>query len=265
MKKVFSFLSGKKKKIMNIFIKSFSYSLFAEVDQQTKYFHHPTQILAVLVSATCIGNNGRSNCPLFHGSLAPMLFGKTSDERLRLLLLKSNNITWTQNVFRCDFHRFPTLQKEFFETLSKTRYSSKSLKKLQLWVRSQEDKRDVLSFLQTGCEVLETLEIRVRGTNFSLQELASCRALTNSLNRLVWAYEPIPDAQQFQHFSRLQELCLSETRMNDEELHPLALLKNLRRLELYHVTSCSGSFLDVVCPSLERLRILEIRECLDLW
>ncbi len=182
---------------------------------------------------------------------------------MRRLLLESNNITWTQTVFWCNSELFPTLQKETFEALSKTRYSSRSLKRLQVSVTSEEDKSNVLSFLQTGCEVLETLEIRVRDTNFSLTDLASSRALANSLNRLVWSYQPIPDSQQFQFFSRLQELRLSETWMNDEQLHPLALLKNLRRLEIVKVSSCSGSFLDVVCPSLKKLHVLEIRNCSD--
>ncbi len=109
---------------MNIFLKSFSHQELAsddaeteyiqqapaEEDLQIKYFHHPPQILAVLLSATCVGNDGRS-CPLFHGSLAPMIFGKTSDEKLRRLLLKSNNITWIQSFLWCNyFTRSSTLQ-----------------------------------------------------------------------------------------------------------------------------------------------------------
>jgi hypothetical protein len=198
---------------MNIFIKSFSYPPRAKKDEQTNFTHFPPQILAVLLSATCIGNDGRS-CPLFHGSLAPMIFGKTDDDKMRLLLLKSNNITWTQTVFRCnDLVRFATLQTEIFETLSKTRYSSKSLKTLQVMVNIEDDKHDLLSFLQTDCEVLETLAIHSEG-NFSLQELASFRALTNTLNRLAWSFQPIPDSQQFQHFNRLQELCLFGTQIS---------------------------------------------------
>ncbi len=182
---------------MKIFIKSFSYSPDAKKDIEIQYFCHPPQVLSVLVSATCIGNDGRSNCPLFHGSLAPMIFGKTVDNNMRCLLLKSNNITWTQNVFcGADLFDFATLQKEVFQTLSKTRYSSKSLKSLHAAFNNEEDKSDVLSFLQTGCEALETLEIRGLGANFSFAELALCHALTNSLNRLVWSYQPIPDFQQ---------------------------------------------------------------------
>jgi hypothetical protein len=234
---------------LNIFIKTISHPP-SLIEDFPNVCHSPPQILAVLVAATCIGNDFRS-CPLFHGSLAPMIFGKTSVENMQRLLLKSNNITWTQTVFRRDdWRRLTALQKEIFQTLSKTRYSSRSLKRLQVTVNSEEDKHDVLSFLQSSCEVLETLEIQGRDPNLSLTELASCRALTNSLNRLAWSCQPIPDSQQFQHFNRLQELCLSGTQMNDEQLHPLALLKNLRRLQLFHVPLCAGTFLDVVCPSL---------------
>ncbi len=178
---------------------------------------------------------------------------------MQLLLLNSNNLTWTQTVVACD----PTVQKEIFETLSKTRYSSRSLKKLQVTADYEDYKQDVLSFLQSSCEVLETLEIRGGNTILSLAELASCRALTNSLNRLVWESQSIPDSPHFQHFNSLQEVCLLDTEINDEELHPFASLKNLRRLELNQVNSCTGSFLDVVCPSLKKLRILEIRYCYD--
>jgi hypothetical protein len=243
-------------------INSFSYSQSAEKDFQTTFFRLPPQILVVLVSATCIGNDGRS-CPLFHGSLAPMIFGKTGDENTRRLLLKSNNITWTQTVFWCNPDRFPTLQKEIFEALSETRYSSKSLKKLHGSLYCEEDKRNLLSFLQTSCEALETLEIYGQSVDFSIEELASCRALTNSLTRLVWSCLPIPtfDSLQLQHFNRLQEFRLSFIWLKDDELHPLASLKNLRRLEFEWVEGFSGSFLDVVCSSLERLRIVEIRKC----
>ncbi len=121
---------------MNIFIRSFSYSPSADEDLQTNYIYHPPQILSVLLSATCIGNDGRS-CPLFHGSLGPMIFGKASDGNSRRLLLKSNNITWTQTVFRSNFLLFPTLQNEIFQALSKTRYSSRSLKSLHVRVYSK--------------------------------------------------------------------------------------------------------------------------------
>ncbi len=234
----------------------------SEEGADTKCIHPPPQILAVLLSATCIGNDGRS-CPLFHGSLAPMIFGKTSDDKMRRLLLKSNNITWTQTLFWCDLVDFPTLQREIFQVLSKTRYSSRSLKRLQVTVDCKEDKRNVLSFLQTGCEMLETLEIGALESNFSLNELASCRALANSLICLRCSDLKIPNFSEIQHFNRLQALRLYNTQINDEQLHPLASLKNLRRLEIIRVTSCSGSFLDVVCPSLTRLQILDIRICED--
>jgi hypothetical protein len=259
---------------MNIFLKSFSHQASARENSETEYLYHPPQTVAVLLSATCIkdflidektGEVGRSNCPLFHGSLAPKIFGKTDDDNTRRLLLKSNNITWIQTVF-WDYESllFPMFQKEMIETLSKTRYSSKSLKEREVFVNREEDKQDILSFLQTGGAALKTLEIGALNAILSLKELASIPALTNSLNRLVWSHHPIPDSQQLQHFNKLQEFRLYNTSMDDEELIPLKSLKNLRRLELVRVSSCSGSFLDVVCPWLETIRILEIRNCKDL-
>ena len=95
----------------------------------------PQQRITVLLSATCKGNDPTlPPCPLFHGSLGPMLFSdiaNVTEWKSQLLLLQSHNITWTQNTF---FPNEPTVCVKICDTLAKTRYSSRSIKSVQLHV-----------------------------------------------------------------------------------------------------------------------------------
>jgi hypothetical protein len=250
---------------MNILIKSLSHNSEGRPDYWTKFVHDPPQILVVLLSATCIGNDGRSNCPLFHGSLAPMIFGKTSDDNMRHLLLKSNNITWVQTAGL----NTKEFQQEMFDALSKTRYSSKSLKALQLDMSPEETRRNSFSFLASPSrqvyDAIETLDIFGEYNDFPvLEELGAISALTNSVSRLICRFMTILDFPQIQQFKRLRELQLHFARISDEHLGSLSSLKDLRRLELCDLSQCTGSFLDVVCPSLPYLRSIDIRDCWEI-
>jgi len=101
------------------------------------------QKAAVLLSATCKGNDPLLPlCPLFHGSLGPMLFsdiGVVDYERkryisgievhLQSLLINSHNITWSNHVY---FPFDKTRCQQLCDILSKTRYSSRSIKGCQM-------------------------------------------------------------------------------------------------------------------------------------
>jgi hypothetical protein len=239
---------------MKILFKCVAQDSRASLEDAFQLYDAP-HVFSILLSATCIGNDGRS-CPLFHGSLAPIIFGKTSDQTIRRPLLQSNNITWVNSVFSDD-----SLQEEIFKTLAKTRYSSRSLKRLQVNVDTDEKKTRLNFFLTNQCDALETLDLSGADATFPLIELASSRPLTNSLIRLIFSSVAIPDFPQIQHFTRLRDLFLMNMETTDEQLHSLSSLKDLRRLELLYVTKCTGSFLDVVCTAFRKLQDLTVQSC----
>jgi hypothetical protein len=112
-------------------------------------------IAAVLLSTTCVGND-RKSCSLFHGSLTPMLFSRKSDdysETLTSLLLLSHNITWAT---RANLSVTPNHRHKIIETLSRTRYSNRTIKSLRFPnVHSEELHR----FIASHCQVLEEIMI----------------------------------------------------------------------------------------------------------
>jgi hypothetical protein len=135
---------------------------------------------ATLVSATCIGNEGKS-CPLLHGSLGPMLLAKSeakpqykSNSRFREFLLQSNCITWTPAISLMEGE---TASPEIISKLPKTRYSSKSVKEVMITCFYNSD---MLNFVRTNCPFLEKLTMIVGSESYSL--MAALPNLTTLVN-----------------------------------------------------------------------------------
>jgi hypothetical protein len=246
---------NEKKKKMNILIKSFLlFPLEKCVEQR------------VLVSATCVGNDGRS-CPLLHGSLGPKLFSalQAGRTKLQLFLLHSDCITWANSlIVGLDFK----VDQETFKVLSKTRYSSVSLKKLHIRLKDSQRFGELLPLVQQHCINVERLEVcSVRGGNVELPNLLAplSSSLSSRLRSLSIINIAVPDFKRIQNFTYLEELSITNAPLSEDELCCLAALEDLRRLELvevvgrrYSSTQLTGSFLDQVCPSLIKLKSLKI-------
>jgi hypothetical protein len=164
---------------MNILLKSFEFGRpFEEEILFVETVWCPRQSLdsLVLLSATCIGNDGKS-CPLLHGSLAPMLFSRkltfTDHQssycgwdiilagnvipRMQALLIHSDNITWATELFFSRYTEDLSFNLKMMQILSQKRYFSASVKKvtLQFQLFQREDFRE---FLANCCNRVEEFE-----------------------------------------------------------------------------------------------------------
>ena len=107
-------------------------------NSQMKFFHRclcdhlpEEQKAAVLLSVTCKGNDPTLPlCPLFHGSLGPLLFAEDiRDSPLHSPLLYSHNITWAKHI---NVPGNVELCSQLCDTLRNTGYSSRSANKQYL-------------------------------------------------------------------------------------------------------------------------------------
>jgi hypothetical protein len=285
---------------MNIFLKSLSYPPSAKMkDFQTNFIdwntnfisvvHHHPQILAILLSAACIGNDGRS-CPLFHGSLGPLLLAKTdNDAKLQQILAQSHNVTWTQAI-----HGTFRDLRNVLSLLEKTRYSAKSLKTLEFYVKTETQLAQILSFVKRHCQKLETLVLRAEkarldSTSFFSTLAAGC---AETLTRLKIFHINLPDLSEIYQLEHLEEFELDSSDLGGvttqqfnkkvPKLKTLVLVElsgfdddtfaaflktmpNLRHLELIKVRGVTGSFLEKTkLPYLESFKLnadTEIQVC----
>jgi hypothetical protein len=86
---------------------------------------------AVLLAATCIGNDGKS-CPLFRGSLAPMIFATATNAALQTLLIESDTIEWTNGMMLHGWSSNRDAYVHICRRLQASRYSCRSLKSLKI-------------------------------------------------------------------------------------------------------------------------------------
>jgi hypothetical protein len=124
--------------------------------------------MMVLLSATCVGNDAKS-CPLFHGSLAPMIFSRIKFDgrerevtrrvrfRLQLFLLQSNNITWINHISFLHVSRHPDTT---VNALSQKRYIAASVKSVEIPdICLQVDQYK--SFFRSCCPRIEEICIHI--------------------------------------------------------------------------------------------------------
>jgi hypothetical protein len=147
----------KKKKKMNILTSIFQPE---NADEPTPW---PERIAAVLLAATCVGNDGKS-CPLLHGSLGPKFFSKIRNApRLQLFLLHSDCITWTDTIHfpshndvENDADASYSATLAICKRLAATRYSSESIKSIVWSPFSDQVYDEVRHFIKNHCHALES-------------------------------------------------------------------------------------------------------------
>jgi hypothetical protein len=222
-------------KTMNILQNSFSYFTFN---------NGASSISGILVSATCIGNDGKS-CPLYHCSLGPRLFSQinewgSSALTFQTLLLGCNNLTWTQHVYLPKENQSlctPCKDPEtIMKTLSKTRYFSRSVKSLKFHGSSlgKESKlRDAIAeFFVNCCQLVEKFEVVEGIDDFGLEIVAK--------------------------LSGLRKLDISLcSKVTNQGIKSISSMPNLRVLDISTIFGITGGALLHVSnlPSLEELDI----------
>jgi hypothetical protein len=138
---------------------------------------HSAIVPLVLVSATCIGNDKKS-CPLFHGSLAPILFSEietteSAVQTLHCFLLSSHNITWIKTL---SLSNNEDVCCKMISVLLSTRYFSRSVKKLIVDATCLTfDCVKVLQSRQSELRSDQYLEMTIWSLSFSSQ---TCSSLT---------------------------------------------------------------------------------------
>jgi F-box and leucine-rich repeat protein 14 len=209
-------------------------------DQREQNIRSPSLPLQILLSATCIGNDGTS-CPLFHGSLAPMIFSQLIHDfwsPLQLALIQSNNITWAHHLH---LPRNSQDCEKIMQALSKTRYFSRSVKSLTMNSEQLSDK-SVVMFLCAFCSGIVSFDV----------------SDTSSLDDD--AVEVISSFKQIRHlnldFSQITNVGLG---------YICSSLKNLRKLNL---SACSrltneGIKLLVKLPQLDTLDLTSLSQLIN--
>jgi len=212
------------------------------------------QKAAVLLSATCKGNDPTLPlCPLFHGSLGPLLFSDIgihasfhrngcyyvdedmdddhSEEIWQCFLLTSNNITWVKHVY---FSENDKLCKQICGVLIKTRYASSSIKSVTLTGATLDIS---VEFITTHCRSVEKL-LRLVGETTSIND-----QMLSSVSKLHFVHE-------------LDLHC--DTHVTDSGLVHLSTLPSLLMLKVPSATRDIG--LDH-CAKMTSLRKLDLSEC----
>jgi hypothetical protein len=237
--------------------------------------------IMVLLSATCVGNDAKS-CPLFHGSLAPMIFSRINFDgvedvatrgaryRLQRLLLKSNNITWINHIsfFRVDDISGPD---KIVNVLSQKRYIAPSIKSVEIPGRCLQTDQ-LKSFLISCCPRIE--EIRLEHCNLLIPEvwpiddvdfefLSQFTFLTTLILRPhAFCFDCDFTHVGIQHLTklRLKRLHLSGIKLKkdavDEILKTICCITSLEDLNLpvRSVTDCNVHYLKNL-PRLQKLRL----------
>jgi len=206
------------------------------------------QKAAVLLSATCKGNDPTLPlCPLFHGSLGPYLFSDigirdyfakdsafyfpcpSRDGKWQDFLLQSHNITWSKHVY---FPACTKLCKKICKVLSKTRYSSRSVKSVTL---HRSTLPTSVPFITEHCSSVEKL-IRLTGPRK-------------------------PDDETMKHIAKLpfvEKLYLQTSFVTDDGLLHLSTLPNLQVLSVPSSTTDIGL---LNCTEMLKLRVLWLGGC----
>lgn len=231
---------------MNILLRTFKYSDTTEMCE-----------ILVLTSATCVGNDGQS-CPLFHGSLAPMIFSRIkslSKWRQGNLLLDSNAITWVRSIFFIPDAKnisdsfLPDFQlakmKKAMAVLSQKRYISVSVTSVTIpcgFLRFEE----VQKFLRSCCPRLESIEWENGGSllpsRLNDDDVAFLSDFT-LLKSLCFSNAPIT-AVGFKHLTKLKsikKLELTHLQLNDDCLESISCLKSLEDLKAINCESITES------------------------
>jgi hypothetical protein len=276
---------SKKKKKMKIYLQSFDF-----LDQ----FQLCAPLAAVLLSATCVGNDGK-RCPLFHGSLAPELFSRTDPhmrvlgvpppmKSLMILLLHSNNITWAHTMSLSPYGEI-TIDidreiKNVINTLIETRYSSRSIKRVYIHL-SATLTAPLLTFIENHCIALESLRLRCDVS-------VDFRFLSKRASTLVHLHLTVVDEgsvltvpfEQLSHLRSLEidcpyrslfaqiakcpalEVLIIASPLNDRllenDFRELKKLTNLRELSVEYLSNVSMECINETLSSFEFLRKLNI-------
>ena len=231
------------------------------------------QKAVMLLSGTCKGNDPQLPfCPLLHGSLGPMLFSHIDSEsrtetsviddatqvKLQALLINSHNITWVKHIY---FPFNETLCKRICDTLSKTRYSSRSIKS----VRCNSCTLSIsVPFIKSHCQVVEEFRDIVdfqelKDTHLQLLSQLNCikrldlseneDRTDDSLRRLL------------SKFSSLQYLNLSDCcEITDDGLDHLSKLSSLLHLDVRRCNEITDAGL-VYISKLSSLKHLDLAFC----
>jgi hypothetical protein len=201
-----------------------------------------------LLSATCIGNDGKS-CPLFHSSLAPRFFSVIDTEFINVmnlitpfdeLLLNSNTICWAPRVCLsstvwCDAEgesKEHHQVRKVCDTLASTRYSSRSIKTLTTDSNAIVVCQD---FVKNHCEVLETVVFY--GTH------------ENSFDGNLSFLSQSKSAKSIRtlHFYGVMEI-------TDDDIKLLVNLSSLRTLKIMRCENVSAEGLVALAPLANSLR-----------
>lgn len=238
---------------MNIIIESLNFF----VDQWDQIL--PVPVATLLLSANAAkGNDGRY-CPLFHGSLAPMLFAETHIIELQELLVNSNTITWTKGV-NFDPYMYRSRFEEVFAKLLKTKYFTQSVREISI---NSSDNKQFAPFCTTSCRSLE--KISVSSAPISIREMFS--HLTHSLKSLRFDVTPrISGLDALDNFTQLESLSFQFTKITDEDFQHLRLLPKLKTLTICREDKLtlqnSRNVFEQLSLSLREFRFhLEAREC----
>jgi hypothetical protein len=247
---------------------------------------------AILMSASCVGNDGKS-CPLLHGSIAPQLFSVVPLTSQALILtrflLNSNNITWVHKVslgFE-NLRNSSDTSRKIVDTLIGTRYFSRSIKAVKIFAIDNKQESLISSFIANHCHSLEHLEL-IAFQPFDLSFIGRKAATLNKLDLCMWGdphdtVEPItvPFDQFFNlkslrlgsptlppnlnHISNCEslevlELARGSNTITDADFSKLRKLKNLRELAIDVFSNVTSECLSATLASFTFLRKLQLRK-----
>ena len=209
------------------------------------------QKAVVLLSGTCKGNDPTLPlCPLLHGSLGPMLFSDIDSEietKLQSLFLNSNNITWSNHVY---FPSDKELCAKICGTLSKTRYSSCSIKSVGLHINTLAAS---VAFIKSHCQAVEEFRdialTRVRRPRIDWHTTTDRTEIKDT------------DLELLSQLTFIKKLQLSGNFeiTNDGLLH-LSKISSLQHLNLYHCDKITNDGLDHL-SELSSLQHLYLNHC----
>jgi hypothetical protein len=251
------------------------------------FIYNEEQIAAILLSATCFHIKEKTpHTPLLHGSLAPKLFShrfadayprpdistigeyvEISEEprirNLRQVLLSSNNITWSSRVWLVDFD----LIDEICSVLSKTKYSSRCIKKI--FIEANVLMR-CARFIADHCEVLEEIELSGRYDDPIISESHNPLSFIFQKRKLTSFICYHLDLST--HFSfPLETLCENSARSLRYldfrllfQILPADLSLSLSSLRLSLISICPTVNLRIVIPSISA-HFFPISQCFALY
>jgi hypothetical protein len=222
---------------------------------------------ATLLSASCIGNDGKS-CPLFHGSLAPMIFGGIHNESQFLaleFLVHSNTITWVSSLH---LPRDDSTLRTLIDILSKARYFSRSLKRLSFHAAALREEH-VAAFLQNNCPVVESIDIQHRNwfVGENIQIVAKSFPRLRSLDLSGTQKLVDEDLALLPKLTNIKELVLNgQDRLFTNSNHLsqtsyICAITSLESLSLFGCANVCDDFIEQIASSLPLLQHLNVAYC----